>query len=160
MPPDPPLTVFYSRSVGNTSAPHEKRRHTPMFERAPARTRVGDLWMLGPHRLLVGDSTHAPDLARLMNGQQADMLFTDPPYGVNYGNESGATIASDLTYTAIPLMFSFVPHVLKAEGWLYCFGGQTNMPLYTRMFERYLRVMNPTPKGGGLHLKEFPLPAR
>lgn len=48
----------------------------------------GDLWLLGDHRLLCGDSTNAQDLARLMDGGLADMAFTDPPYNVDYGNKA------------------------------------------------------------------------
>ncbi|QDV25951.1 DNA modification methylase [Aureliella helgolandensis] len=47
-------------------------------------TRPGDLWVLGKHRLLCGDSTKPEDLARLMDGQQADLWLTDPPYNVDY----------------------------------------------------------------------------
>jgi DNA modification methylase len=47
-------------------------------------TKPGDLWILGDHRLLCGDSTKADDVERLMDGNKADMAFTDPPYGVNY----------------------------------------------------------------------------
>ena len=49
---------------------------------------TGDLWILGNHRLLCGDSTVVSDVARLMGGQLADMAFTDPPYNVDYGNSA------------------------------------------------------------------------
>ena len=51
-------------------------------------TRTGDLWVLGNHRLLCGDSTVISDVEKLMNGQLADMAFTDPPYNVDYGNNA------------------------------------------------------------------------
>ena len=47
-------------------------------------TQPGDLWILGEHRLLCGDATKKEDVERLMDGQKADMVFTDPPYGVDY----------------------------------------------------------------------------
>jgi DNA modification methylase len=45
-------------------------------------TKLGDLWLLGEHRVLCGDSTSEEDVSRLMNGEKADMVFTDPPYGM------------------------------------------------------------------------------
>ena len=51
-------------------------------------TAKGELWLLGDHRLLCGDSTSAEDVARLMNGERAALLSTDAPYCVNYtGND-------------------------------------------------------------------------
>ena len=46
-------------------------------------TRPGDLWMLGPHRLLCGSATVQKDVDQLMSGKAPDMVFTDPPYGMN-----------------------------------------------------------------------------
>lgn len=45
-------------------------------------TRRGDIWILGNHRLMCGDSTMIDDVERLMNGEKADMVFTDPPYKI------------------------------------------------------------------------------
>jgi ParB-like chromosome segregation protein Spo0J len=47
-------------------------------------SRIGDLWILGDHKLLVGDATNREDVAKLMNGDTADLVFTDPPYNVDY----------------------------------------------------------------------------
>jgi len=49
-------------------------------------SRTGDVWIMGEHRLLCGDSTSEADMKKLMAGELADMVFTDPPYNVNYGD--------------------------------------------------------------------------
>lgn len=48
------------------------------------RCKLGDIWQLGEHRLMCGDSTNITDVEKLMNGELADLLITDPPYNVNY----------------------------------------------------------------------------
>ncbi|MBA2480452.1 MAG: ParB N-terminal domain-containing protein [Planctomycetes bacterium] len=64
---------------------------------AVATTRPGDIWVLGEHRLLCGDSTKVEDLTRLMDDVQADLLLTDPPYNVGYvgRTEDQLTIEND-----------------------------------------------------------------
>ena len=49
-------------------------------------SRTGDIWIMGEHRLLCGDSTSEADMKKLMDGELADMVFTDPPYNVNCGD--------------------------------------------------------------------------
>lgn len=53
-------------------------------EKADPICKLGDIYQLGNHRLMCGDSTKEEDVAKLMNGNKADMVFTDPPYGVSY----------------------------------------------------------------------------
>ena len=48
------------------------------------KTKAGDVWLLGNHRLMCGDSTKQSDVDKLMNGIKADLLLTDPPYNINY----------------------------------------------------------------------------
>jgi len=65
----------------------------PVAPAQPVATR-GDVWLLGGHRLTCGDCTVAADVARVMRGERADMVFTDPPYGVGY--DGGTTIREKL----------------------------------------------------------------
>ena len=55
-------------------------------EIAEPKTRRGDLWLIGKHRLLCGDCTLDNDVAKLMDGREADVMVTDPPYNVDYGS--------------------------------------------------------------------------
>jgi len=60
-------------------------------------SKPGDLWVLGEHRLLCGDSTKEADVARVLAGSRADLILTDPPYGVSYvgKTEQALEIAND-----------------------------------------------------------------
>ena len=57
-------------------------------EEVETRCKLGDIWQLGNHRLICGDSTSIEQIDRLMNGEYADMVFTDPPWNVSYGQEN------------------------------------------------------------------------
>ena len=65
------------------------------------KTKLGDLYILGDHRLLCGDSTKAEDVEKLMNGEKADALITDPPYGVSYKSPSGKGLTNRGNYDII-----------------------------------------------------------
>lgn len=69
------------------------------------KTKMGDLWLLGQHRLLCGDSTQNEDVSKVLDGKTADIMVTDPPYNVDYGSavrgknpsktREGSAIAND-----------------------------------------------------------------
>ena len=63
--------------------PDEKDDEVPEIPEEP-QSKLRDLYELGNHRVLCGDSTKIEDVERLMDGKKADMVFTDPPYGVDY----------------------------------------------------------------------------
>lgn len=107
------------------------------------RMKAGEVWQLGRHRLMCGDSTDKADVLKLLNGARADMVFTDPPYGVNVeGGKNNNTIAGDLTQTAIPFSFEICTEVATKENARFYFcGGEANIGLYFKLFERYLRQM-------------------
>ncbi len=68
--------------IGDTLEPQCDEDEVP--DNADTRVKLGDVWQLGRHRLMCGDSTAITDVEKLMAGSKADMVFTDPPYGVNY----------------------------------------------------------------------------
>ena len=69
-------------------------------EEVETRAKLGDIWQLGEHRLMCGDSTSVTDVEKLMNGEKADLLFTDPPYGVSYEKKTKEVLKTK-NYTKI-----------------------------------------------------------
>ena len=70
------------------SSPEDLKDAEPQIDKAEElnklwQVKAGDLWLIGGHRLLCGNSTKTEDVARVMGGEKADMVFTDPPYGMN-----------------------------------------------------------------------------
>jgi hypothetical protein len=72
--------------TGSKEGLTEDAEAPPLPEQAV--TQPGDVWVLGEHRLLRGDATVLADLERMMDGQQADMTFTDPPCNLDYGTSA------------------------------------------------------------------------
>lgn len=116
--------------------------------RAKWGTAPGQLWIIPSaatpgrnHRLLCGDSTERDDVLRLMNGEKADIVFTDPPYGVNVSGKGGNAIAGDISFTAIPFAFDAFDVALGPKGWAYVCGGASNLMLYGKLFEKHFRQL-------------------
>ena len=78
----------------NPLSPAVEDDHDIVLPEEPKAKR-GDIYQLGAHRLMCGDSTDPADVARLMDGKAADLLLTDPPYNVNYEGGTGLTIQND-----------------------------------------------------------------
>ena len=82
------LTGFDIGEIEDIMAPIEEEKEVVEddFDIEPPeepKAKYGDIYQLGSHRLMCGDSTKEEDVAKLMNGNKADMVFTDPPYGMN-----------------------------------------------------------------------------
>lgn len=85
----------------------------------------GDVFILGRHRLMCGDSTKADNVKTLMDGKTADMVFTDPPYNVDYEGGTGMKIQNDKQsdedfYNFLLKAFTNMKNVLKKGGSVYC----------------------------------------
>jgi hypothetical protein len=104
---------------------------------------TGQLWQLGEHRILCGDSTDESTVKVFMSGEKADVVFTDPPYGVNIsGGKNNSTIAGDITQTAIPFAFALACEIATTDdARLYFCGGEGNIGLYGKLFEKYCRQL-------------------
>lgn len=86
--------------------------------------KLGQIWKLGEHRLMCGDSTDMATVEKLMNGEKADMVFTDPPYGVGVINTHGSILGDeDLTVfkACLPLLKSYSNH--DTHFYVWCASG-------------------------------------
>ena len=108
------------------------------------RCKVGDIWQLGNHRLVCGDSSDSETIQTLVNGMKADMVFTDPPYGVAIGDKNrtlnevnggeaidenilGDTLGADELYEMLRAAFENV-----RENLVVCFHGAVSKDLKRR----------------------------
>ena len=95
----------------------------------PTFTKTGDVWMLGRHRLVCGDSTKAETLEVLMNGIKANLVITDPPYNVNYEGSAGKikndNMADDAFYNFLSDAFKNVINVMADDASIYVFHADT-----------------------------------
>lgn len=90
----------------------------------------GDVWVVGRHRLVCGDATNEEDVAKLMDGKKANLILTDPPYGVSFKSSSGLTIQNDSMkndefYTFLLAAFKNMVAHLEPGGGAYVFHADT-----------------------------------
>ena len=107
----------------------------------------GDVWVLGDHRLMCGDSISLDDVKKLMGGAKADLVFTDPPYGMK--KEIDGVLNDNLNYDDllkfnedwIPLSFAF----LKDNGSWYCWGtDEPLMDIYSNILKPMIKTQKVT----------------
>lgn len=95
----------------------------------PAITQLGDLWLLGNHRLVCGDSTKPETFALLMDGKQANLVVTDPPYNVNYEGTAGKikndNMADDKFYQFLFDAFTLTEKAMARDASIYVFHADT-----------------------------------
>jgi DNA modification methylase len=84
-------------------------------------TKPGDLWLLGEHRLLCGDSTKAEEVERLMAGAKAGMVYTDPPYGMSYQSNWRTKSAKFAVLENDDRVLTewIEPAIHNSEGWVF-----------------------------------------
>jgi DNA modification methylase len=99
----------------------------------------GDLWRLGRHRLLCGDSTKAEDVMRLMDGKKANLVLTDPPYMVNYQGKAGTIKNDDLNdkaaYDFLLAAFLQMESVMADDASIYVFYADSKGLIFRRAFD-------------------------
>jgi DNA modification methylase len=99
----------------------------------------GDVWTVGRHRLVCGDATSEEDVAKLMDGKRANLLLTDPPYGVSFKSSSGLTIQNDSIkdeefYSFLLSAFKNMAACLEKGGAAYVFHADTEGLNFRRAF--------------------------
>ena len=99
------------------------------------KAKLGDIYQLGNHRLMCGDSTSVDDVEKLMNGNKADMVFTDPPYGVDYegiNNDSRSGLEELLNGAFSNMMINS-----KEGSSVYCFHSDRCADIFHKIFRQY-----------------------
>ena len=107
----------------------------------PAFSKLGDLWTLGRHKVICGDSTKSETYAALMGGKQANLILTDPPYGIDYDKGVAGKIKNDKFdsdegfYTFLHDAFSAMAGSLASDGAAYVFHADSKGLTFRRAFE-------------------------
>lgn len=104
----------------------------------PTMTNPGDIWLLGRHRLICGDSTKAETFAALMGSTKANLVITDPPYNVNYEGSAGKikndNMADDAFYNFLLDAYTQMHSVMADDASIYVFHADTEGLNFRRAF--------------------------
>ncbi|MDD4700303.1 MAG: site-specific DNA-methyltransferase [Oscillospiraceae bacterium] len=104
----------------------------------PALTKQGDVWRLGQHRLVCGDSTKADTFTLLMDGKLANLVVTDPPYNVNYEGSAGKikndNMGNEAFYTFLFEAFTNTETAMAKDASIYVFHADTEGLNFRRSF--------------------------
>lgn len=120
-------------------------------EREPI-TQLGDIWQLGEHRLICGDSTDAATVARLMDGKKADIVFTDPPYGYKYQSNARKKSKKFDVLKNDDKMLDFMPCIKEfCKGFVFICTSWKVLDNWLPLFNQYFILSNMIiwNKGGG-----------
>lgn len=109
-----------------------------------SKTQIGEIWQLGRHRIMCGDATNPEHVKALMNEQKADVVFTDPPYNVNYkghGSKTSNTIANDNMADSafgkfLEKVFKNYMEAIKAGAGLYVFHSSSSQAQFEYAIEK------------------------
>ena len=118
----------------------------------PKRAKLGDIWQLGTHRLMCGDSTKEEDIAQLMNGEKADMVFTDPPYGYEYQSNMRTKSKKFDVLKNDDKILDFIPRIKEiCNGFVFVCTTWKVLDKWLPIFNKYYNLSNMIiwDKGGG-----------
>lgn len=124
------MTTLFGEEDKN---PEEVKEDEPPAPPTEPKAKEGDIYQLGNHRLMCGDSTKAEDVERLMNGEKADLVVTDPPYNAAYGTKKNQgnrqiindNMSDDDFFVFCKEAFSRLNEALKDNGAFYIWYGDT-----------------------------------
>ena len=125
---------------------------SPAADEVKRRCKRGEIWQLGNHRLMCGDSTNADDVARLMDGEKADMVFTDPPYGYNYQSNMRIKTKKFDVLKNDDKVLNFFPLLSRfSDGFIFICTSWECLDKWLPLFQKYHSLSNMIiwNKGGG-----------
>ena len=129
------LIGFNESELADLFADDEKKAKDDDYDLSAALEKAafvekGDIWTVGRHRLMCGDATSADDVAKLMDGKKANLIVTDPPYGVSFKSSDGLSIQNDSIkgddfYNFLLSAFQNMATNLESGGSAYVFHADT-----------------------------------